>query len=290
MSFQKRLLSGEFVVLAEMDTPKGVDISELVTNARRIKGRVDAVVIPDMANGVMRMSAIGGGVLMHRQGMEAIVHICPRDRNRLALQGDLLSAHVLGIQNLIVVEGEEMTYGDHIDAKTVADLDELGLLNAIRTLQEGQDMAGIDLNGNPAFTVGCAMSPWADDDALEKELDATRKKIEAGAQYVICPPVFDVDKFAVAMNKARDLGVPIIPTVFLLKSVGVARYMAANVPGAHISEDLIQRIRKAPDRVMECVRIAGETVAALKGIAQGVQIVTLGWEYRLPAILDEAGL
>lgn len=290
MSFQKRLSSGEFFVVAEMDTPKGVDISDLVTNARRIKGRVDAVVIPDMGNGVMRMSALGGGLLMQQQGIEPVIQICARDRNRIALQGDILSAHVMGIQNLIVVDGEDLSYGDHIDAKSVDDLDEEGLLKAIKSLQEGADLAGIKLNGSPSFTVGCTMEPWADESELAAVLDKTRKKIEAGAQYLICPPVFDLERFSSFLDQAKKLGVPIVPTVFLLKSVGVARYMATNMPGVHISEDLIKRIRKAPDRVEECIKIAGETVKALKTMTQGVQIVTLGWEYRLPAILDYAGL
>ena len=121
MSFQKRLLSGEFVVLAEMSTPKGVDISQMVTNARRIKGRVDAVVVPDMDNGVMRMSALAGGVLMQQQGVEAVIHLYGRDRNRMALQGDMLAAYVLGIQNLLVVDSEDMANGDHRDAVVVED-------------------------------------------------------------------------------------------------------------------------------------------------------------------------
>ena len=290
MSFQKRLQSGEFVVLAEMDTPKGVDISELVTNARRIKGRVDAVVIPDMANGVMRMSSVGGGVLMQQQGLEAVIHVCPRDRNRLSLQGDLLSAHVLGIQNVIVVQGEDMTFGDHIEAKTVADLSVQDLLGAIQSLQEGVDLAGIDLKGAPSFTVGATISSWADEKGLQKELEEAGRKVEAGAKFLISPPVFDLDVFSSFLEKAKGLGVPVIPTVFLLKSVGVARYMAANVPGSFISEDLITRIRKSQDRVAECVKIAGETAGALKKLAQGVNIVTLGWEFRLPALLDHAGL
>jgi 5,10-methylenetetrahydrofolate reductase len=227
---------------------------------------------------------------MHQQGMEAIIHICPRDRNRIALQGDLLTAHVLGVQNQVVMAGEDMSLGDHIEAKTVGDLDELGLFGAIRSLQEGVDLAGIDLKGNPNFFTGCTMRPWADDAALDAELEAVREKVAAGAQYVITPPVFDVGRFADFMKRAGGLGVPVVPTVFLLKSVGVARYMAINVPGSYISEDLIQRLRKAPDRVTECVKVAGETVAALKDLAQGVLIVTLGWEYRLPAVLDFAGL
>lgn len=290
MSFQKRLSAGEFVVLAEMDTPKGVDITKLVTNARQVKGRVDAVIIPDMDNGVMRMSSMGGGVLMHQQGMESIIHVYCRDRNRMALQGDILAAHVLGIQNLIVVHSEEMDKGDHRDAKPVNDLDEVELIKGIKSLQAGTDMAGFELAGSPKITVGCTISPYADDAAMDKELELAQKKVEAGAKFVITPSVFDLEHFSQFMTKAKTLGVPIIPTVFLLKSVGIARYMATYEPGAHISEDLIKRIRKAPDREMECIRIAGETIVGLKKLAQGVRIQTLGWEYRLPAILDQAGM
>lgn len=290
MSFQKRLTSGEFVVLAEMNTPKGVDISELVTNARRIKGRVDAVVVPDMDNGIMRMSALAGGVLMHQQGVESIIHVYCRDRNRMALQGDILAAHVLGIQNLVVVHSEEMAKSDHRDAITVDDLDELELLSAVRTLQNGVDMAGFELNGSPSFTMGCTIAPSADDEAFEKELSLARKKIEAGAQFIITPPVYDLDRFSEAMKAFITLGVPIIPTVFLIKSVGIARYLSTYEPGAYISEDVIKRIRKASDTETECLRIAGETVAGLKKVAQGVHIITLGWEYRLPKILDYAGI
>ena len=290
MSFQKRLTSGEFVVLAEMNTPKGVDISEIVTNVRRIKGRVDAVIVPDMDNGIMRMSALAGGVLMHQQGVESIIHVYCRDRNRMALQGDILAAHVLGIQNLVVAHSEEMVKGDHRDAKPVNDLDELELLGAIQSLQKGMDMAGFELSGSPSFTVGCTIAPFSDDAALEKELSFAGEKIKAGAQYVITPPVFNLDHFASSMEKIKGLGVPVISTVFLIKSVGIARYIANYEPGAHISEDMIKRIRKAPDTETECLRIAGETVAGLKEISQGVQIVTLGWEYRLPVILDYAGI
>ncbi len=290
MSFRKRLTSGEFVVLAEMNTPKGADVSELVNNARRIKGRVDAVIVPDMENGIMRMSALAGGVLMHQQGVESIINVNCRDRNRMALQGDILGAHVLGIQNLVIVHSEEMAKGDHRDAKPVDDMDELELLAAVRSLQEGVDMAGFKLNGSPAFTVGCTIAPSADDAAFEKELSLAGKKVAAGAQFMITPPVYDLNRFSSAMDEFKKLGVPIIPTVFLIKSVGIARYIATYEPGAHISEDLIKRIRKAPDTETECLKIAGEIIVGLKEISQGVQIVTLGWEYRLPAILDYAGI
>jgi len=227
---------------------------------------------------------------MHQQGVESIIHVYCRDRNRMALQGDILAAHVLGIQNLVVAHSEEMAKGDHRDAKPVNDLDELELLGAMQSLQKGVDLAGFELSGSPSFTLGCTIAPFGDDAALEKELSFAGEKIKAGAQYVITPPVFNLDHFASSMEKFKGLGVPVISTVFLIKSVGIARYIANYEPGAHISEDMIKRIRKAPDTETECLRIAGETVAGLKEISQGVQIVTLGWEYRLPVILDYAGI
>jgi len=285
MSFRKRLSAGEFVVLAEMHTPKGVNISKMVLDSRRIKGRVDAVVIPDMDNGVMKMSALAGSVLMNQQGMESIIHVYCRDRNSMALQGDLLAAHVLGIQNLVVVHSEEMAVGDHRNAKPVYDLDELGLLGAVQSLQDGKDMAGFELDGRPDFTTGCTIASFQDG-----ELDLAEKKVAAGAEFIITPPVFDSAVFATFMEKAKRLNVPVIPTVFLLKSVAIARYIATSEPDAHLSEALIKRIRKASDREMEGIKIAGETIAELRDMAQGVKIQTLGWEHRLSAILDAAGL
>ena len=278
------------MVLAEMHTPKGVNISRLVMDARRIKGRVDAIVVPDMDNGIMRMSALAGGVLMQQQGLEAIIQVYGRDRNRLALQGDVLAAHVLGIQNLLVVHSVDISQSDHREAQSVDDLDEIGLLRAIRSLQDGKDLAGFDLDGSPEFTAGATIALFEDSGALEAELESARKKIEAGARFLITPPVFDLAPFTDFMSKAQILRVPIIPAIFLLKSVAVARYIANSEPGAHISEELIRRIRKSPDRENEGIRIAGETIAALKGLAQGVLVQTLGWEHRLPAILDAAGL
>jgi methylenetetrahydrofolate reductase (NADPH) len=290
MSLQKRLQASEFVVLAEMHTPKGVNISRLVTDARRIKGRVDAIVVPDMDNGIMRMNALAGGVLMQQQGVEPIIHLYCRDRNRMALQGDILAAHVLGVQNLLVVHSEEMSQGDHGDAKTVDDLDEIGLLKTIQVLQAGKDLAGFDLDGTPSFFTGCSIAPYADESAFAEELAAAKKKVAAGARYIIPPPIFDVQQIAPFLSRVKELGVPVIPTVFLLKSLAIAQYIANSEPGAHISDELIRRIRKSADREQEGVQIAGETITALKSMAQGVLVQTLGWEHKLPAILDVAGL
>ena len=288
MSFQKRLLAGDFVVLAEFDPPKGVDASDLVSNLIKIKGRVDGVIVPEMAQAVMRMSAMGGAALMQQHGMETIMQICSRDRNRLALQGDILAAYFLGIRNLLVIPGEEIMYGDHIDAKQFADIDELTLLRAIKGLQNGVDMAGMELKGSPKFVTGCSIKPAKNEIALEAELELAQKKVKEGAQFMITPPVFNIDAFTYFMEKAKGLGIPVIATVFLLKSVGVARYISTNVPGPPIPEEMISRLRKAPDRINECINIAGELITSLKELCQGVQLVTMGWENRLPAILDAA--
>lgn len=290
MSFQKKLAANEFTVLAEMHTPKGVNIARLVNDARRIKGRVDGIVVPDMDNGIVRMSALAGGVLMRQEGIETIIHMYCRDRNRLALQGDALAAHVLGISNIVVTHSEEMGQSDHREAKTVDDIDETELLNALSSLSRGRDMEGFELDGIPAFTTGCTIAPYDSDKMLEGELESARKKIEAGASFIFTPPVFDMKAFEAFMEKARGLGVPIIPTVFLIKSLAIAQYIANSEPGANISDELIRRIRKSPDRELEGIKIAGETIAALKQSAQGVKVQTLGWEHKLPQIFDAAGI
>jgi len=290
MSFQKRLSAQEFVVLAEMHTPKGVNITRLVNDARRIKGRVDAVVIPDMDNGIMRMSALAGGVLMQQQGVEPIIHLYCRDRNRMALQGDALAAHVMGIQNLLITHSETMDQSDHREAKEVYDIDEVELVRALDGLTKGKDMGGFELDGAPTFITGCTIGSYGDEAGLEEELATAREKIEAGARFIITPPVFDLEKFESFAAKAAQLEVPVIPTVFLIKSLAIAQYIASSEPEAGIADELIRRIRKSSDRELEGIKIAGETLEGVKEMAQGVMLQTLGWEHKLPDILDAAGL
>lgn len=288
MSFQKRLAAKEFAVLAEMHTPKGINISRLVNDARRLKGRVDAVVVPDMDNGIMRMSALAGGVLLQQQGVETIMHMYCRDRNRMALQGDALAAHVLGIQNIVVADSEDMSESDHSDAASVNDLNEVQLIEALMTLQTGKDMSGFDLDGAPDFSIGCTLTPFADDKGRDTALLAAQERVKAGANYIIIPPIFDVAGSTDLLSRVNELGVPVIATVFLLKSLAIAQYISNSDPGAGISNDLIRRIRKSSNREQEGIKIAGETILALKANTQGVLIQTLGWEHKLPEILDVA--
>lgn len=290
MSFKKKLKSGEFLILAEMETPRGVDISELIANAQRLKGRVDAVVVPDMDCGAMRLSALAGAALMQQQGIESVIHVYGRDRNQIALQGDLLGAYVLGVRHVVVVRGEEISHCDHRKAKPVDDLDELAILQTVRSLQQGLDLAGFELKGSPEFTVGCTLPACADEKAFDAALEQARRKVAAGAEYIVAAPAFDLEHGLARLKLAARLGVPVIPTVLLLKSVGMARYISANEPGAMVSESLIARIRKAQGREEECLRIAAEMVAGFKAAAAGVKLQALGWEHRLPAVLDLAGI
>ena len=290
MSFQKRLASNEFAVLAEIHTPKGINISRIITDAKRLKGRIDAVVIPDMDNGIMRMSALAGGALLQQQGLEAIIHMYCRDRNRMALQGDALAAHVLGIQNIIVADSADMGESDHSDAKIVNDLDEVKLIETLMTLQNGKDLSGFDLDGSPDYVIGCSLPSFSNDAELSAALAIAKEKIAAGARYVITPPVFDVASWGPTLEKIKTLDVPVIASVFLIKSLAIAQYIANSDPGADIQPELISRIRKSSNRDQEGVVIAGETISALKESCQGVLIQTLGWESKLPGILDIAQL
>ncbi|MEE4167042.1 MAG: methylenetetrahydrofolate reductase, partial [Desulfocapsaceae bacterium] len=210
--------------------------------------------------------------------------------NRMALQGDLLAAHVLGIQNVLVTHSEDISQSDHRDAKEVFDLDETELIQAVAALNKGKDLGGFELDGIPDFTMGCTTAPCADEAALDQEIAAAAAKVDAGASFLITPPVFDLDTFAAFMKKVQTLKVPVIPTVFLIKSLAIAQYIVNSEPGANIPDELIRRIRKSSDREREGIKIAGETVAALKEMTNGVLLQTLGWEHRLPEILDIAGL
>lgn len=290
MAIQKRLSAGEFVIIAEMAPPKGVDISRFVTGAQRIRGRVEAVSVPGLESGVMRLSALGGGALLRQQGFEVLVHVGGRDQNRLALQAELLAAHVLGLENVLVTECEPMEQGDHRDAKPVNDLDVPAHLRAAVGLQRGKDLAGFELEGAPTLFLGCTVRLPRQGRPLDEELKGVASKVEAGAQFVVVPPLFDLDQAKPLLEGLAALKVPVIGTVFLLKSAAVARYIATHEPQSGISEALIQRIRKASDREQECIRIAAESMLALKQRAQGVIIQTLGWENRIPQILDAAAL
>jgi len=291
MKLQKKLTAGKFAVLAEVEPPKGTDVTGMVAAAAAVKRKVDAFVVPEMNSAVMRLSALGGALLLQGKGLETVMQVCCRDRNRLALQGDLLAAQALGVPNVMAVTGEDISHGDHHQAKEVRDLGLLELLGAIQTLQTGRDLAGVELKGAPQFLVGATVKVAPAGPALDAELKALDEKIAAGARFFVTNPVFDLTVLEKFLNRAGGRQAYIIPTVLLLKSVGMARYIDKHIEGVNIPASFIDRIQKAPDRVRECVHIAAELAAALKDQgASGVHLATLGWEDKLPSILDAAGI
>jgi 5,10-methylenetetrahydrofolate reductase len=290
MPLKEKLTSGEFVILAEMEPPKGTDVSDMVTSATTVKRMVDAFVVPEMNNAVMRLSSLGGALLLQSKGLETVMQVCCRDRNRLALQGDLLAAHALGVPNVMAVTGDEITHGDHHQAKAVNDLDLLELLTAIKTMETGRDLAGVDLKGAPKFLVGATVKVTGEAGALKQELADLDQKIAAGARFFTTQPVFDVTVLEKFRKELGQRQAAIIPTVMLLKSVGMARYINANME-MKIPEVFVTRIQKTADRVRECVQIAAEFVAAARQAGfPGVLVSTIGWEEKLPSILAAAGL
>jgi methylenetetrahydrofolate reductase (NADPH) len=288
MSLKEKLASQEFVVLAEMEPPKGVDVAEMMANAMRVKGKVDAFVVPEMSNAVMRMSSLGGCMVLANKGFETVLQACCRDRNRLALQADLLAAAALGITNIMAVAGVDPSFGDHHRARSVNDVDLLELLGAIQQLQKGKDMAGVELKGTPQFCVGALVNSGASGSLLDLELAEMDKKIAGGAEFFITPPVFDLQPLSRFRKKVEEKNAKIIPTVMLLKSVGMARYIDRHMENVSVPDNIIARIQRGPDKIRECVQITAELLAAIRDAGyHGVHIATIGWEDKLPTIIGE---
>ncbi len=287
MNLKDKLEAGRFVVLAEMEPPKGVDVDQYAANAIRVKDQVDAFVVPEMNSAVMRMSALGACLVLQNKGVPTMMQINCRDRNRLALQADLLAASACGVENLMAVTGEDPSFGDHHQASAVYDIDIFQLLEAVKGLCGGKDMAGVDLVGAPSFFSGSAVNAGARGRALDLELEDMERKIDAGARFFVTPPVFDMTSLDAFLSKVPKGKVQIFPTVLLLKSVGMARYIDRHSDHVRIGKDLIQRIVKAEDKARECSQIAADTITAAKKYGLGgVVVSTLGWEHMLPQVLS----
>jgi methylenetetrahydrofolate reductase (NADPH) len=287
MHLKRKFDTGEFAILAEMEPPKGVDVSSMVAGAAKVKHKVDAFIVPEMSSAVMRMSALGGAMVLQKNGINTVMQICCRDRNRLALQADLLSAYACGVFNIMAVAGEDPSFGDHHQAKSVYDIDLTGLLKAIQNLENGRDMAGIDLSGKPSFLVGSTVNAGLEGADLEKEMEDINKKIDAGVRFLITSPVFDLQAIEPFLKKAAKTQARIIPTVLLLKSMGMARYIQQNMKHIKLPQELFTRIQKSSDKPGECVRIAGEMVLKIKEEGfNGVNISPIGWEHKLSDVLE----
>lgn len=288
MSLKEKIKSGKFIVTSEIGPPKGIDVKEILDDAQLIKGRVDAINVTDLQSSVMRLGSLAVCKLLRERNQEPLFQITCRDRNRLALQSDILSAAVFGIENILALTGDYPSSGDHPQAKPVFDLDSVQLLEAIKTLQTGFDMAGKPLKGIPKFCVGAVVNPGAD--PLEPELIKLEKKIKAGAEFFQTQAVYDIEKFKNFMEKIRHLNIVVIAGIVLLKSAGMARFMNKNVAGVFVPDNLIEEIDKAADKQKKSVEIAARLIKELKPFCRGVHIMSIGWDKLVPLVLDAAGL
>lgn len=290
MTLRERLDSGKFAVVVELQPPKGTDLSEIYGNADLLKGRVDAVNVPDLQNAIMRLGSLSVCALLKAKGMEVIYNLSCSDRNRLALQSELLNASVLGLRNLLLLQGDHPSVGDHFEAQPVFDLDVIGLLGAAKRLQEGYDLMGNDLQGKPQFCVGTMVNATAKGHVLDLEVMDMEKKIRMGVDFFFTNSVYDVNLFEAFVKKVAHFKVPIVAGITLLKSVGMARYVNKHVEGASIPDALIDQLMRASDKRQASVEIAGNLIKTLKPLCQGVQIIPIGWESLVPSVLDCAGL
>ncbi len=290
--FQEKLQSNEFVITAEVGPPKGTEIDTMLHHIDLLKDKVDALNVTDNQSSVMRISTLPVCKLIMEKGGEPILQMTCRDKNRMALQSELLGAYMLGINNVLCLTGDFITVGDHVDAKPVFDLDSVLLLQAIRKLEQGTDMAGNELKGSPKFCAGAIVTPEAN--PIEPQLIKFEKKIKAGAEFIQTQAIYDINNFKKFMEYARKFDVKIMAGIVLLVSAGMARYMNSNVPGINVPDELIEEMAAAPkgEGLKVGIRIAGRMIKELKdgNICDGVHIMAIGKEETVPEILEAAGL
>jgi 5,10-methylenetetrahydrofolate reductase len=284
---QQLLRTGQFVVTAEIAPPKGADVSGAMAQARELAG-LAAINVTDNQGANMRLSALALAALLIREGLEPVLQMTCRDRNRMALQSDLLGAAALGVKNLLLLSGDHARFGDHPEARSVFDLDSVQLLGVVAELAQGRDMAGKRLLQAPEFFPGAAVAPEAE--PFELMFQKAVKKVAAGARFFQTQAVFDPARFEMFMNSARKLEVPVLCGILLLKNAGMARFLNRSIPGVKVPAALIERLDAARNPLDEGVAIARELVAVARDCCQGVHLMTLGHEERIPEILGHPGL
>ena len=292
MSFQEALNSGKFAVTAEAGPPKGTDIKKIVHECELLKGKVDAVNVTDNQSAVMRISSTSFCKVLLDMGLEPILQMTCRDRNRIGLQSDLLGASILGINNVLCMTGDHPNAGDHKEAKTVYDIESAQLLKVVDTLNKGKDMMGNDLQGATNFYQGAVVTPEAN--PIEPQLMKFEKKVEAGANFFQTQAIYDIDKFKEFMTHAGKFQVKILAGLVLLKSAGMANFMNKFVPGINVPQRLIDELKEAgKEKALDAgIDIMARHIKQLKeeNVCDGVHIMAIGAEDKVPVIMERAGL
>lgn len=288
MGFREAFDKKDFIVTVEIPPPKGANVVPAIDIAKRVLGRVDGVNVTDNQRGIMRMCPLAFSHLLKEIGHNPIMQVCTRDRNRLALQSDILGAGALGIENICIMTGDHPKLGDHPDAKPVFDIDSIQLIKVIRELENGINMAGKKLDGSPRFFVGGVMNPFFE--PFELELIKLNKKMGAGAEFFQTQPFFDKESLERFVGQVKGIDTKFLVGISPLKSVKMVNFMNEKVLTRKIPENISKRIESAKDQTEEGVRIAAEFIRDIKDIVKGVHIMPIGIEQYLPYLLDEAGL
>ena len=292
---QKVLEEGNFAVTAEIGPPRSADSEAVREKVKLLKGYVDAVNITDCQTAIVRMSSLASAVIVMQEGLDPVMQMTCRDRNRIGIQSDLLGASALGIKNLLCLTGDHPKFGDHPQAKPVFDLDSVQLLSLVKGLCEGKFLNGEEIKGKkPYFFRGAAENPFAD--PLEFRPIRLAKKIKAGAQFIQTQIVYNIERFKKFMKMCEEQG--LLDKVYILagitppKSLGMLKYMKYNVPGLDVPDELIKRMQSAKDKKEEGINIAVEVIEKVKEIpgVRGVHIMAIGWESIVPEIVKRAKL
>ena len=288
MNLRERLSSGEFVVTAEVGPPKGISLDEVLESARAFLGDAAAINVTDCQASVMRLGSLATCKALLDNGHEPIFQMACRDRNRIALQSDLLSAAYFGIENVLLLTGDYTTLGDSPEAKPVYDLDSVSLLHAVSELERGADMSGNKLTGaSPKFFKGAVVSPCSDNPDVQ--LHKMEQKINAGAEFFQTQAIFEADKYVSFMEKANMFNVPVLLGVVILKSAGMARFMNRNIAGVNIPQAIIDKLDADKDRAKSGetgLEIAASIISECRSHCSGLHIMSLGWEDKVPALID----
>ena len=277
---------GQFVVTSELTPPKGTDVNALLSKTEVLAESVDAINVTDSHGSKMSLSPIAAARLISDRGVEPILQMTTRDRNRIALQSDMLGAWVLGIENLICMGGDPPHLGDHPDAKPVFDIPTEELIRAAISLNQGNDLMSNSLRGNTNFNVGAVVNPGAE--GLEGEISRLERKVESGASYFQTQAVFDVVSFAGFMRQIKHLDIKVLAGIMPIKSVKMAQYMNDNIPGITVPDSTMKRIAQAEDVVEESLSISAEVIGGLKDSCSGVHIMAPGWEDNIPALVERS--
>jgi 5,10-methylenetetrahydrofolate reductase len=292
MTFREVLNSKQFVVTAEIGPPKGTDIDDMLHHIELLKGKIHAANVTDNQSAVMRICSMAVSKIALENGLEPILQMTCRDRNRIGLQSDLLGAHVLGIRTVLCMTGDHVTAGDHKAAKPVYDIESVQLLGIVDKLNNGKDIAGNELKGTTDFLQGAVVTP--ETDFLEPQLMKFEKKVIAGAKFFQTQAIYDIEKFKEFMKFARKFPVKVLAGIVVLKSAGMANFMNKNVPGIRVPKELIDEMKAAgKEKALDTgLNIAARHIKQLKeeGIADGVHIMAIGMEDKVPIIMERAGL